>query len=67
MTTVGTRETARNVWQLTFNGRVLSDSEKFLSVSAAENAARVEVAISPAVRRLHIDVGYSHLAPRFNA
>lgn len=67
MTNIGTKETAKNIWQLTFNGRVLSDSDKYFSVVAAEAAARAEVAHNPAVRRLSSDVGYGHLAPRFQA
>jgi hypothetical protein len=66
MTTIGTKETRFGVWQLTFNRVVLADSEKFLSVSEAENAARREVERNPARYRLHSDVGYGHLAPRFD-
>lgn len=64
MTTIGTRETKHGVWQLTYDRVVLADSEKYLSVSEAEDAARREVARNPARNRLHSDVGYGHLAPR---
>lgn len=65
-TTIGTKETNYGVWQLTFNGVVLSDSSKFLSVDEAESAARTEVARCPARNYLHSDVGYGYLAARFS-